>query len=890
MQHTIKHKMRIFLCLFLAVELVQAGTFALTSKEPLQLADLAGRDGLAQVEHWCSGAHNSQTKHRDSLQALFNKEASSSSAGGSQLQQLDQRLAALKSSLVQQRAALEGVQWSARTRIADAMLLVQDGSKDLKALRAVATRLKGVNTADAPLNQLMSQANLQQGKNEEEVREAQKALKASALQAQSIAQLEAQYNTTRLIKEKIISRQVSAQKSQGILSSALNSANAYLGDIQDICNKEKQVRNEVESTVEPALREVAARSPPPDIASPLPTSIDAQPIPSVLAADPAFGAAQLEPAHKVASLAVLSKPSIRSSAVFSRLTSGLDDDEGDNAASTSQSRASPLSKGKGAASSKQSRKKFQMESDWDDDDDDSAKKKSSHGSGGCLYSDCDKDDTHGTSAAVKRLRASLDDDDDDVPMKGSSSSRRPASRLLTGLNEPDILPANGGNQNPSISASKTTSTTTTSTTTPIAAVARLQAAFDSDAPDPDPPPKVASSSSSKVSLATAGSTTTKMSAIEEAIYEAATASTTTTTMSGSSDATSFSFSAAATPVSGSSDATSFSFSAAVTPFSFGAAATTTTTTTTKTIIAADSAPPQATGASFDEVAQDFDEFDNEALVEIGSKIGRSQLRRSGLKGTPSVSSIVLGGYADVLKNKALRQLADTSPSVEKLMGIEDSMNKKKVTSDASPQAQTDRWCTQQGSAGLSQPVAAALEALDVAEASLGQAKASKKAVGLEVKTLKKVLESIQEDIQGLSAIQAWVLQEGTSLSSRLEAWEVRAPQDAPSISSAAKASATAHSTLLDAMSTVLAKRNTALQAQQATLSQAMSEQATAEQLLAQAAERRNQAVAALDAAHQTVKRNQANCDNAHVSMELKKRHMQMKLRAMSVAVTLLNAK
>lgn len=889
MQHTIKHNMRIFLCLFLAVELVQTETFALTSKEPLQLADLAGRDGLAQVEHWCSGAHNSQTKHRDSLQALFNKEASSSSAGGSQLQQLDQRLAALKSSLVQQRAALEGAQWSARTRIADAMLRVQDGSKDLKALRAVATRLKGVNTADAPLNQLMSQANLQQGKNEEEVREAQKALKASALQAQSIAQLEAQYNTTRLIKEKIISRQVSAQKSQGILSSALNSANAYLGDIQDICNKEKQVRNEVESTVEPALREVAARSPPPDIASPLPTSIDAQPIPSVLAADPAFGAAQLEPAHKVASLAVLSKPSIHSSAVFSRLTSGLDDDEGDNAVSTSQNRASPLGKGKGAASSKQSRKKFQMESDWDDDDDDSAKKKSSHSSG-CLYSDCDKDDTHGTSAAVKRLRASLDDDDDDVPMKGSSSSRRPASRLLKGLNEPDILPANGGSQNPSISASKTTSTTTTSTTTPIAAVARLQAAFDSDAPDPDPPLKVASSSSSKVSLATAGSTTTKMSAIEEAIYEAATASTTTTTMSGSSDATSFSFSAAATPVSGSSDATSFSFSAAVTPFSFGAAATTTTTTTTKTIMVADSAPPQATGASFDEVAQDFDEFDGESLVEIGSNIGRSQLRRIGLKGTPSVSSIVLGGYADVLKNKALRQLADTSPSVEKLLGIEDSMNKKKVTSDASPQAQTDRWCTQQGSAGLSQPVAAALEGLDVAEASLGQAKASKKAVGLEVKTLKKVLESLQEDIQELSAIQAWVLQEGTSLSSRLEAWEERAPQHASSISSAAKASATAHSTLLDAMSAVLAKRNTALQAQQATLSQAMSEQATAEQLLAQAAERRNQAVAALDAAHQTFKRNQANCDNAHVSMELKKRHMQMKLRAMSVAVTLLNAK
>jgi hypothetical protein len=179
--------------------------------------------------------YESQAKHRDSLQALFSKETSSS-AGGSQLQQLDQRLAALKSSLVQQRAALDSAQWSARTRVADAVLAVQDDTKDLKALQVVATKLSGagVNTAASALNQLLSQATAQQGKNQEEVRAAQKVLKATASQAEAIAQVEVQYNTTRLIKAKLMSRQLSAKKSQGVLKSALAAADAYLSDIQPL--------------------------------------------------------------------------------------------------------------------------------------------------------------------------------------------------------------------------------------------------------------------------------------------------------------------------------------------------------------------------------------------------------------------------------------------------------------------------------------------------------------------------------------------------------------------------------------------------------------------------------------------------------------------------------
>jgi hypothetical protein len=804
--------------------------------------------------------YESQAKHRDSLQALFSKETSSS-AGGSQLQQLDQRLAALKSSLVQQRAALDSAQWSARTRVADAVLAVQDDTKDLKALQVVATKLSGagVNTAASALNQLLSQATAQQGKNQEEVRAAQKVLKATASQAEAIAQVEVQYNTTRLIKAKLMSRQLSAKKSQGVLKSALAAADAYLSDIQDICNTEKKVQADVESAVMPALREVAAKSPPPALEQ---GSSDAQPVPSMSFPDSSSGDGQMEPSHKVASLAVLSKPSVRSSAVFSRLTSGTEDGDDDS----SQKRLSSLSKGKGmsvahlnlnlenndahsAGSGNQDRKIFQMECDWDDDDDAACQKTR-------------KDDTHSAAAAVKRLSATLDDGDDDDDVKGSFNGHKPASRLLKGLNEPDILPANGNHKS---SASTTTTTTANATTTtPIAAVARLQAAFDSDAPDPDPSP------TSGNGTAKAGVASTTISAFEAAIYEAATA--TTTNGLGIFSASMHS-----------------GFDAAASPFSFSAAATTTTTTTTSKADTADASGAN-TGASFDEVAQDFDEFDNGMLMEISSKIGRGQLRRSSSKDSPSVSNIVLDGYADVLKNKALRQLAETNPTADKLEGFEDSMSKKKVASDSSAQAQTDRWCLQQGPAGLSRPVGAALEALDKTEISLAEVKASKKAVGLEVKTLKKVQESLQQDLQGLSAIQAWVLQEGTSLSSRLEAWQVQAPQDAPSISSAARASATAHSTLLDAISKVLAKRNAVLQAQQATLSQATSEEANAEQLLVQAVERRNQAVAALEAAKKASKRNQANCDNAHVSMELKKRHMQMKLRAMRVAVTVLNAK
>merc|ERR1719316_427070 len=145
------------------------------------------------------------------------------------------------------------------------MLAVQDGTKDLKALKAVATRLTGAgNAASAALSQLMSQADLQQGKNEDEIRQAQKTLKATTSQAQAVAQVEAQYNNTRLIKEKLMSRQLSAQKSQSVLSSALAAASDYLNDIQDICNREKQVRAVMDSTVVPTLRQVAAKSPPPE--------------------------------------------------------------------------------------------------------------------------------------------------------------------------------------------------------------------------------------------------------------------------------------------------------------------------------------------------------------------------------------------------------------------------------------------------------------------------------------------------------------------------------------------------------------------------------------------------------------------------------------------------
>jgi hypothetical protein len=290
-----------------------------------------------------------------------------------------------------------------------------------------------------------------------------------------------------------------------------------------------------------------------------------------------------------------------------------------------------------------------------------------------------------------------------------------------------------------------------------------------------------------------------------------------------------------------------------------------------------------------------------------SKESVSEMSSSGVtEETINAAQLVLDMYSAVLDSPPLHQLSLSRLSVSELTDLwhklqsVDPMTHPNIIAPTGQQAQAERWCQyfeqNQGSAA---PQHQAMIQWEKADGEIADAAGKRAAILEELEARTQLQRTVSQDVRDLSALLQGVDREYGTMIDQLQSWVLQAGSLGvgvsaeglalrDSVSQVREALSTSLTQLSDLVNQAVHKRSTVEARQRGWLSRVQIDAQTADKQWLQSTSQGSQWKSALEAAKKNLAGIEATCDTALESMERRRHAGRREMRAIRIALLVLN--